>query len=419
MIASLFVYHLSPAVVTCVILIAGSRLTTQDAKLPESVRLALVRYTDLGPLAVTWTQTVEATATGREKVAGEVLGKLLGDDPIVQQFAFRDSRIYVRRETNSGSSWPPRTIEIAFDRELLYAAHDLFYAGDLRNRTPQDLPYLHKWLLRNDGPEASYFRDDYFRAVGIRLPTRIKELVPSWHPQSELLALLAEGGRIEAIGPANLDGRPLIRVQAQQRSADGVSIQSLGTRNNAQRRYDFYFDPKRGHAVRRLEVRDEAGRLLTRSDCLEFEQLGQRPFWAPRLCRVEEYTLAGAGTEENVLSDVSASPLYVKKIQVNAFDVRPWPEERFRFKSTTPGVYVNDASFPEIKGTDGVFYQVPANPQRLDEVIAVRRVFHQRWMSAEKRSRPLKVLFLVLNGVGLAALVVSRILRRRRRASGL
>ena len=58
---------------------------------------------------------------------------------------------------------------------------------------------------------------NYFRAAGIRLPTRVKELVLPWRPQSELLALLAEGGRVEATGPANLDGTPLTRVRVSAR----------------------------------------------------------------------------------------------------------------------------------------------------------------------------------------------------------
>jgi hypothetical protein len=417
MIASSFIHRLAPALAACVVLLAGSRLSAQDTELPASIRLALVRYADLGPLAVTWTQTTELTPIGREQIAADVLGKKLGNGPTVQQLAFRDGRLYLRREVKTDSSWPPRTDEISFDRELLYAAHDLFYSGNRRNREPKEWSYLHNWLPKNDDPEASYFRDDYFRAAGIRLPARIKELILSWQPQSELLALLAEGGRIEAIGPANLDGRRLIRVRAKRSFAEGVPKQSLGTRTTPIRRYNFYLDPEMGYIVRRLEIRDESGRLLTRSDCTEFEQLCGRPLWMPRLCRVEEYTLAAARDEDNVVPDVSASPLYVKAIQVNAFDVKPWPDDRFQLKSTTPGVYVNDASFPEVKGTDGVLYQVPANPQRLDEVIAERRAFYQGLLGAEKRSRPLKALFLVLDGLGLAGLAVYWIVRRRRKAS--
>jgi hypothetical protein len=409
MIASSFVYRLARAFAACLTLIEAPRLYAQDADLSESLRLALGRYADLAPLAVTWTQTTEATSMGREKIAADMLAKNLRDGSFVQQLAFRDGRIYMRRETKGDSSWPPRTEEIAFDRNLFFAAHNLFYAGNPGNADLRDRPYLHKWLPKNDDPQASYFRDDYFRAVGVRLPTRTKELASSWHPQSELLALLAEGGRVEAVSPANLDERPLVRVQVVLRRIDGKKYPL--------RRYDFYLDPERGYTIRRHETRDEAGRLLIRFDCTEFEQLSGRLLWMPHLCRVTEYVLERVQDEKNSISDIFTSPLYVKVIRVNALDVQPWPDDRFQLKCLTPGVYVNDASFPETTGKDGVFYQIPANPQRLDEVIALRRAFYQAWRKAEKKSRPLRVLFLVLNGVGLASIAVCYFRRRRKKAS--
>jgi hypothetical protein len=409
MIASSFVYRLPPAVaVACIVLIEGSRLPAQGAELPESVRLALVRYTDLDPLAVTWTQTPEATATGREKIAPDSLARILGDGPFVQHLAFRDGRIYERRETESNSSWPPRTEEIAFDRNVLYTANNLFYAGFWGNSDLKDQPYLHKWLPKNDQPQASYFRDDYFRAAGVRLPTRVKDLVAPWRPQSELLALLAEGGRVEAAGPSRLEGHPLIRVQVMTCKHHGSGDSS--------RRYDFFLDPERGYAMRRLETRDKADHLLMRSDCIDFEQLTGRLLWLPRQCQVEEYTFAAMPDEENGIPSSFSSPLCVRRIRVDAFDFQAWPEDRFQLKNTTPGGYVNDASFPEMKGKDGAFYQVPANPELLDEVSAVRRAFYHAWQSVDKRARPLRAVFLVLNGVGLA---VYLIVRQRKKASSL
>jgi hypothetical protein len=404
-----FVYRLAFAFAACLSLIEVPRLCAQDAESPESIRLAHVRYADLAPLAVTWTQTTKVAPIGNEKIEADELGKILSDSSVVQQLALRDGRIYLRREIKGDSSWPPRTDEIAFDRNLFYAAHNLFYTGNPVNADPKDRPYLHKWLPKNDDPEASYFRDDYFRAAGVRLPAPTKELVSSWHPQSELLVLLAEGARIEATDPIHLDGRSLIRVQI-------TSCRSQET-NFTNWRYDFYLDPERGYSVRRLEIRDEAGHLLTCSDCTEFEQLSGRLLWLPRLCRVEEYTSERTQKDGRSIYEVFTSPLYVRRIRVNAFDAQPWPHDRFQLKYVTPGIYVNDASFPEIKGKDGIFYQIPANPQRLDEVIAVRRAFYQAWLSAEKKSRPLRVLFLVLNGVGLAGIAVYFFVRRRKKVS--
>jgi hypothetical protein len=409
MVVTAFVYRLAPAVAACLTLFEAPHLYAQNADLPETIRVALVRYADLAPLAVTWTQTIEPTPLGREKLPADVLNRILSDSCSVQQLAYRCGRIYMRRETKGVSSWPPSTDEIAFDGNLLYAAHNLFYAGAPSNRDPKDRLYLHKWLPKNDDPQASYFQIDYFRAAGVRLPVRTRELVSPWHPQAELLALLAEGGRVETVCPIQIEGGPLVRVQ--------LTVRRVEENNSPLWRYDFYLDPERGYAVRRLEIHDEAGRLLTRSDCADFEQLSDWLLWMPRLCRVEEYTVAGTENKENSIPAIFSSPLYVKRVQVNAFDSQPWPDDRFQLNYTTPGVYVNDASFSDISAKDGIFYQIPANPQRLDEVIAVRRAFYQAWRSAEKISRPLRVLFLVLNGVGLAGLGVYFFVRRRKNAS--
>jgi hypothetical protein len=409
MVVSAFVYRLAPAVAACLALFEAPHLYAQNTDLPETIRVALVRYADLAPLAVTWTQTIEATPLGREKITTDVLNRILSDSSSVQQLAYRDGRIYMRRETKGVSSWPPSTDEIAFDGKLFYAAHNLFYAGAASNGDPKDRPYLHKWLPKNDDPQASYFQNDYFRAADVRLPVRIKELTASWHPQSELLALLAAGGRVETVGPIQIEGCALVRVQ--------LTVHRLEENNSPLWRYDFYLDPERGYAVRRLEIWDEGGRLLVRSNCTEFEQLSGRLLWMPRLCRVEEYTVAATQDKENSIPAIFSSPLYVKLLRVNAFGAQPWPDDRFQLKYTTPGAYVNDASFPETSGKDGVFYQIPANPQRLDEVIAVRRAFYQAWRSAGKKSRPLRVLFLVLNSLGLAGVGIYFFVRRRKKAS--
>lgn len=432
MITSSVAHRLALVAAVYVTLVGGSHLHAQEADLSEPVRAALARYADLDPLAIKWSQKTEATQIGRKKITADELGGIIIARSNVQQFAFREGRIYVRRETKGGPSSPPSKVEIAFDRSV-------FYEGD-----PRDPPFLQKWLPKNDRPEASYFSDDYFRAAGVRLPTRIKELVLSWHPQSELLALLAEGGRVKATDRANLDGRPLIRVQvtAKDWRLQGIpddlagseeSLRSPGVteeevqrklkeariqeRRAPQRLYDFYLDPERGYAVRRLEIRDEANRLVYRSDCTEHEQLTGRVIWMPRLCRVEEYTFEGLRDEESLIPYDFGSPLFVTNFQVSAFDVKPWPYDRFELKYTAPGTQVNDATFPETKGKDGIFYKVPANPQDLDQVIAAHRAKAQARVNAEKRSSTIRMILLILNGVGLPILVFYLIVRWRKKGS--
>lgn len=438
MITSSFVHRLTLVAAVCITLFEGSALHAQDANLPDSVRARLARFTDLDPLAVTWSEISEETPLAREKIAAKILANGRGRT-YDEQLAFRDSRIYLHREIRepSAASFGKKslTVEAAFDRSVFYFGNP---AHDPKN--PNKRPFLQKWLPGKDQPEADYFSADYFRAAGIRLPSRVKELVLSWHPQSELLALLSEGGRIEATGPAEMDGHPLIRVRVkalelhakmppidlaalerQLRHTPSLSEKEIQERlqdaheSNAaqppQRRYDFYFDPQRGYAVRRLDTRDEAGRLLIRSDCTEHEQLEGRVVWLPRRCRLEKYTFVGLPNQ------VFESPLFVNLLRVSALDLKPWPYDRFELNYTKPGTEVNDATFSEAEGRNGIHYQMPANPQQLDEVIAAARAQHQARGNAGKRIPTIRTILLIINGLGLPILVFYLIVRRRKKAS--
>src|SRR5579875_2130404 len=99
MVVSAFVYRLAPAVAACLTLFEAPHLYAQNADLPETIRVVLARYAELAPLAVTWTQTTEATPLGQEKITADVLNGILSDGSSIQQLAFRDGRIYMRRET--------------------------------------------------------------------------------------------------------------------------------------------------------------------------------------------------------------------------------------------------------------------------------------------------------------------------------
>jgi hypothetical protein len=388
----------------------------------------------LDPLAVTWSATNEAAPLGREKMRANVLTRITSRSE-VHQLAFRNGRMYQRSEPLAGSSGKTKTVEIAFDRSVLYFGEP---AKDRED--PKDRSTLIKWMPAKDQPEAGYFSCGYFTAAGVRLPTRVQGLVEAWRPQSELLALLAEGGQVEATGPIELDGRSLVRVQvtAQDRTKIGPPIdldsmeqqlrtskllsneeiqrrltaaQEAETAQPPVRRYDFYFDPKRGYAVHRLDTQDEAGRLLMRSECTEHEQLPGRDVWMPRRCRVEKYTFVGLPDQ------YFGSPLYVNQFRVSAFDLQPWPDERFELKYTTPGTSISDGTFPEVEGKEGVSYEVPATPEQLDQVIKFARRRYQAQTNAEKRAGPTREMFLVINGVLVVAMAVYYVLRWRKARS--
>ncbi len=364
-----------------VTLIGNSVLHAQGAVLPDSLRVALSRYAELDPLAVKWTEIC---------IVPEKRDSIISNNDFL--LGFRDSRMYMLRQPKKEGKL---STEIGFDRSVLYMG-DSEKAG---KHAGGKKPTIIKWLPGKNHPKDRFFSQGYFRAAGIRLPRNVGELMLAWRPQSDLLALLTEGGRPEATSMTELNGRKLLRVQVTARdlwediapidleeqekslrhtqhftkiSEEDIQKRLAASReaNKAQpplRRFDFFLDPERGYAVQRLDILDEAGRLLIRFNCSEHEQLKGRIVWLPRRCRMEEYTCA------DTKGQVFASPCFVTQFEVSAFDLTPWPYERFELKYTTPGTSVHDKTFPEVKGDIGVTYEIPANPQQLDEVIAVAR----------------------------------------------
>jgi hypothetical protein len=437
--------RIAQAVMVCMMLAKGTHLWAQEPSLPESVRVALVQYMHLEPLAVTVSQTAEVGEAGQQKLAKELMERTIAAHTNVQQIAFRDGRLYVRRERmikgNAASYTTPEIFEFAFDRSVLYMGrpHKI-------SKTPMDSPMLHKILPKNDHPDGSYASLEYMHAAGIRLPTRVKDLVGAWHPQSEILALLAEGGQVQMTGSAKVEGRSLVRVQLTAkdltlqgtkedlsklertvRLREGITEEGVqrelttarrrGERSAPLRRHDFYLDPERGYAVRRLEITDEAGRLLMRSDCTDHEHLTGRTVWLPRRCRMEVYCIGEMLDEETMMPRAFGSPLYVNHFEVSKLDLQPWPDERFELNYTMPGTQVNDGTLPEVKGRSGVRYTIPANSNELDTVVEEARRKYQRSVDAGRWSPTVRLMFLIFNVLLLVGFAAYYVVRRRKARS--
>jgi hypothetical protein len=414
-------------VAACAALSGVTSLFAQEHALPERMRTAQGHYTNVDPLAITLAQTAEGTEMARQNIAKKVVDAMVAVHSGFQQVAFREGRIYTRRQYKGHSS-EERIFEVAFDRSVLYMGQPGTTAKKWKER-----PFLQKLLPKNDDPEGSYFSLPYFRAAGIRMPTRLKELVVDWRPQSELLALLREGGRVEAVGAAILDGRSLIRVRvlATDWKLKGIPVdlsaletqlrfQPHITEEEVQRRlslarklqdrraplrgHDFYLDPEHAYAVRRLEIRDEAGKLVTRANCTEHEKLNGRGVWLPRRCRVEEFTYGELLDEQTLIPRAFASPLFVYEFKVSSFRLEPWPNDKFQLNYTAPGTEVNDGTFPEVTTKIGVIYEIPADPERLDRVVDEARAKFQLALKPGKwspRNLVLVVNFVLVVGVAI------------------
>jgi hypothetical protein len=423
--------YLAILLTTCLPSWAGARLHAQNAELPDVVRSALDRYSKLDAIAVEYRESTESAPLGRETIDPKVLARIT-NNKYAFSFAFREGRMYLRREPLGQNIEKSNTMEAAFDLRILYVGTPERTTEGKKNKAG-----LSKWMPGKDYPQAGYFTHDYFQAAGVRFPTRVQELLLDSRPQAELLARLNQGGRIEAIDEAEVEGHRLLRVrmtaqdssmirppanlaamedelrkrnvnqkEIEERLADARQAQTA-----PQRQFEYFLDPDLGYAARRIDTRDESGHLLTRTDCMDIQPLADRKIWLPRRCRVAQYTFVG------LKNQVFASPLFVNQISVSSIDLQPWPNQRFELNYTTPGTQVSDATFPEAEGTKGVSYEIPANPEQLDQVIAAARLNYQQRADQERKHGVIYVMLIVVGGCLIAGFLIQRFARRNKAGS--
>jgi hypothetical protein len=409
---------------------SSRRLAAQEVSLPQPVKDALARYVELKTLSVRWSQQFQASKSAHGKLdPGKLKFFLI---PREDYMIWQDGKIYSQvniggREWKDAPNSDRR--ESAFDGKVMYHGTPSQVADDGKSRSPG----LVKSVVANKDPNANYFSNDYFEAIGIRLPQGA-ELLQVKHLVSQLLFLLEHGGQLKAVGPAQIDNRSVTRVAVLADNPRWPLVQKVdlaaferelrgGPNTEAQiqkmlaaeRRakeveprkleYVFYLDPKFGYAVSRWQELTESGRLQLQSDCTNHEKLPGHEIWLARTCRIDYYTFV------DVPGEFFDPPLLSMVVEVSDFGTKPVPDEQFTLTYTVPGTHITDDTL----GKGPVSYTVPANPQDLDRAITAAQSRQQANAQERKREVSWKIVLLAVNTVVLVGLLVFLVIRYRRR----
>jgi RNA polymerase sigma factor (sigma-70 family) len=245
---------------------------------------------------------------------------------------------------------------------------------------------------------------------------------PPLSPSSAVLAGLNLGWKLIAVQNAQLEGRPLVRIdlegvnpiqlsavkydldahrkrierQREMLEKDSAKFnaeqkemftRSLAQQENmtnvveaqrklpATRRYSFYLDPQLHYAVRRLDQSYGSDTLLVRTDGSDFQQISGRNVWLPKKIESqfhEFYSSPGSVFKDNFLSQT---------IEVSAMSGDRVSDDAFKLEhETTPGTMVRDGTVRAKSSKSGglilngaadayVSYTVPARSEDIKEVI--------------------------------------------------
>ena len=430
--------------VTLGLAMGGSRrLTAQEVVLPESVKDALARYTELKTFSVTWTQQFEPGEEARAKLDAPTLKSWSRFEACY--LVWQDGKVFKRRKER-----PPErkdgpdsgVYEFAFDGQILAGGrpHLLTSSGGKTAR-----PVLRKDLAANSEADGDSFGVAYFEAFGVHFPGKVKELLKSKQLVSQVMFLLEHGGRLKAVESAEIDGRPMTRVTIVNENpawpgsqrADPAKIEQelralktgkqteedIKQQVEAVRRVKertarnlnrvFYLDPEFGYAVRRWEERTEDGRLRIQTNCTEHEKLPEHGIWLPRNCCRECYTF-----DADDPGGFFKTPYLTHVMKVSEFSTKPVPDEQFTLNYTKPGTKVADATFPESKqGEDSVNYIIPADAKDLDRVIEEARTLARVKANRANQGNWFKIVLIGGNIAALATLVVYLVVRHQRKVA--
>jgi hypothetical protein len=423
---------------------SSRQLAAQEVVLPEPVRNALGSFAQLKTFSASWShQHQPPSGLIREKLRMPPMKPPnFLPPPDFCYLVWQGGKMYCR--TNEGGrEWKDapniRRQEFAFDGRILASG-----SPDQMIRGKRTSPELLINFAENEPPEADYFGVRYFEPLGIRLPHGVAKLPPHKHLASQVLFLLDDGGRLKAVGPAQIDGRPMTRIailaenpvwrlsqkedfaelERMMRSAHTMTEQQIQEKLALAKKckelipreveYIYYLDPQLCYAVRRFQELATDGRLRVQSDCTEHQKLAGYEIWLARKCRIDYYVADGTYPGE-----IFDTPFAGDVLEFSEFGTKPVPDEQFTLRYTTPGTSVTDMTLPEAKTAEGgaVSYKVPANPEDLDRVIEEARALTRAEASHRKWQKVVKIVLIVGNAGALAGLVVYLVVRYRRKVA--
>ena len=399
----------------------------QEVVLPEPIRKALARFEELKTLSITWNQ--------HTRVGAQTRGL-----KYVYDLEWQAGKMHVLREDGGRKKDNPKAErnEFAFDGQMIEVARpDASTAGLLES------PVLIINPAEDEQPESDYFGANDFDRSGIRFPHGAGELLRVRHLVSQILFLLEHGGRLEAVGRTQIDGRPMTRIDVlaenpdwpQCQKADFVkfedTLRSFGSLSEQEikgkvalykrqieatpreLKYVYYLDPELAYAVRRFQELSKGGQLRVQSDCTEHQELPGHEIWLARNCLTNYYV-----SESPIPGTVFDSPVQTLVREVSEFGTKPISDEQFTLRSryTTAGTFITDNRLPENKKNKGsVTYRLPANSADLDRVIEEARGLSATIAGKQNARSVFKIVLLTANIVAPFALLLYFMIRLRRK----
>jgi hypothetical protein len=380
----------------------AAAVRAEPAGLPEETRRALEENArKLGSLTVAWERTrrsdfPEAEFLAKAHYAPVDRGILA---PFKSRYIRQEGMFYVLSEwmiphiemrdgikpaVNRTTPLRPSQHEITFDGKAVYFGNPLKQQDAFLNIDP-----IEKMAAKI--PKAHLDQQFYLKEAGFLVPETPVELRDGVPARSALLSLIADGARVEGVGPERVDG---VEMQAVD----------LAT---ADRRVRFTLDPSKNFAVRRRVERTKSGDLAVAVDASDFAKLPKSSLWLPRRIEVESHALPEAP------GLLTSQKFLVESYKVTELHDDPAPPGQFMLKYDKPGTYITDGTLPgaEKQPNERVSYRQPAAPEDLEEVIRAATD-----SGYKPRSRALRLTIVVgLNA--LAALVAVLVYRGRRKRS--
>lgn len=211
---------------------------------------------------------------------------------------------------------------------------------------------------------------------------------------SEILSLLEQGGRLEAVATVVAEGRKLLRIEINadnpvKKTAERLSRASEeGIRSDtpeqrqllkarmerqlgapATRKFVYLLDPALHYAVRQQEEWYEPNSLLRRCVASHFQKLSDRQLWLPWKCEIDYYTF------DTLPGVVSQEPIVSETFDVSQVGVGRVADSSFVINSSEPGTRVNDGTLADAKQDRHGYtrYVIPARAADLAQVIEMAK----------------------------------------------
>jgi hypothetical protein len=229
--------------------------------------------------------------------------------------------------------------------------------------------------------DRKIFNPEYFERSGYEFSRTAASV--SAGPKSLVLHLLAGGEKLTRAEPFMYQNSPCMAVTIT--GTDKVT--------------SLVLDPALGHAARELQETDIQGRRRWLTINTQFKNLAGTQIWMPTMSETAWHTW------HSTPSVIDAKPFMSTTISVSSLDNKQLDESTFALDYNEPGTRVHSSEVPGAERTsDGMlYYRVPANPSRLDDVI--RQAAEEQ---AANRSVPLyrKILIgIIAVLIGLVAVL--------------